>query len=134
MNKERLKNAIVNYHAYILEISRIRNTLKDYEFKGVAASGIDSTLPKSQGISNPVAGEVIRREAKSKRLQRLEEELVFIQERIDLIENETLFIVLDCFLDGMTGGEIARHLSSNPSTVYRHLDKVVKIMLGGNEG
>lgn len=129
MNVEKLKTAILNYNANIREIARIHAVLQSVEFKGVASMSGDI---KSSEVSNPIVGEIIRREAKHKRLDRLEKEVLFIQQQAQQLDDEELQRVLDYLLDGMTPSEISRELDVTRQTVYRKIDKLVKIMLEVN--
>lgn len=70
----------------INEIKRQRELLGHIGTNVVAQGGIESSMPKVQGVtSDPVALEVIRRDKKSKWVEKLEEKVLFIQERIHVI-------------------------------------------------
>lgn len=127
MNEEKVRQALYDYHWQIREIARIEMTLQNTEFKGVAASGIESVMPNAPyAVSDPIAGEIIRREAKSKRMQRLENDVKYIQSKMHLVEEEKLMTVLECLLDGMTARDIARHLTVARQTIYRYIDDICK--------
>jgi DNA-directed RNA polymerase specialized sigma subunit len=126
MNAEQLKQAIQNYSWTIREIDRLYNSLRYTEFKGVASA--DTTI-KSSAISNPIVGEIIRREAKSKRLIRMEQDVLFIQGNLHKVTDEKQKTILECMLDGMTPMEVVRHMGIGRTTVWRHLDKAIEVMI-----
>jgi DNA-binding NarL/FixJ family response regulator len=129
MNKEEVKQALFDYNWQIREIARIKTSLKDYEFTGVAASGIESVMPKGSGTSDTIAGEVIRREAKNIRLSRMEEQVKYIQDRVHKIDDPIYITIIECLLDGLTVSEISRHLRCMRQTVYNKIDKIVEQMM-----
>jgi fibronectin type 3 domain-containing protein len=129
MNKEEVKQALFDYNWQIREIARIKTSLKDYEFTGVAASGIESIMPKGSGTSDTIAGEVIRREAKNIRLSRMEEQVKYIQDRVHKVEDPIYITIIECLLDGLTVSEISRHLRCMRQTVYNKIDKIVEQMM-----
>lgn len=129
MNKEEVKQALFDYNWQIREIARIKTSLKDYEFTGVAASGIESVMPKGSGTSDTIAGEVIRREAKNIRLSRMEEQVKYIQDRVHKISDPIYITIIECLLDGLTVSEISRHLRCMRQTVYNKIDKIVEEMM-----
>jgi DNA-binding NarL/FixJ family response regulator len=127
LNEEKVREALYNYHWQIREIARIEMTLQGTEFKGVAAGGIESVMPSAPyAVSDPIAGEIIRREAKSKRMQRLESDVKYIQSKMHLVEEGKLYTVLECLLDGMPAKDIARHLTVSRQSVYRYIDEICK--------
>lgn len=127
MNEEKVREALYNYHWQIREIARMEASLQGVEFKGVAASGIESVMPSAPyAISDPILGEVMRREAKSKRMKRMEDDVKYIQSRLHLIEDQSLITVIDCLMDGLTASDIARHMTVARQTVYRYIDKIAK--------
>jgi DNA-binding NarL/FixJ family response regulator len=129
MDKEKVREALYNYHWEIREIARIQSVLQETEFKGVAAGGVDSVMPNAPyAVSNPILGEVMRRQAKSKRMQRLESNVTYIQSRLHLIEDEKFLMVAECLMDGMTAGSIARHLTTSRQTIYSYIDKITEIL------
>jgi hypothetical protein len=129
MNREEIKKALYAYHWTIKEISRIHAHLATTEFAGVAAGGIESVMPKGNGVGNPLLGEIIRREAKSKRLKRMEKQVNFIQSHIVRIEDETLATVADCILDGLTVSEVSRYLNVSRPTAHKYVDDIITEML-----
>lgn len=129
MTKEEAKKALYAYHWSIREISRIHAHLATTEFAGVAASGIESIMPKAGGVGNPLLGEIIRREAKSKRLARMEEQVNFIQSRIIRIESPDLLTIADCILDGLTVSEISKHMEKSRTTIHKAIEEIVELLI-----
>ena len=86
-------------------------------------------MPKAQGVtSDPVALEVIRREKKSKWVEKLEEKVLFIQKRISVITNEREKAVLECMLDGLSMSAIGRHMGLSERHIRRLKDSIVSKM------
>ncbi|MYL45041.1 DNA-binding response regulator [Virgibacillus halodenitrificans] len=136
MNKKQIENALRDYAWMINEIKRQRELLDDVGDNIVAQSGIDSAMPKAQGnTSDPVAMEVIRREKSTKWVEKLEEKVLFIQERIPVITDEREKAVLECMLDGMSMVAIGRHMGFSRSHIYQLRDSIVdKIAHSGHFG
>src|SRR5699024_11570578 len=68
MNKREIEQALRDYNWMIKEIKRQRELLGHIETNIVSQSGLESSMPKAQGVtSDPVALEVIRREKKRDR-------------------------------------------------------------------
>ena len=125
MTKKEIEKIIRDYHWMINEIARLKefihinkNTTSQY--------GIESTLPKSKNkISDPVYMEVSRRELKSKRMIRLENKVLFIQQKLNQITDEREITVLECLLDGLSIAATARHLGLSERLIYQIRDNIV---------
>jgi len=129
MKRHEIVGAIRDYHWMINEIIRVQIELKAYEFKGTAQYGIEATMPKAVGqTSNPIAGEIVRREAKTKRMIRMEEKIQYIQKRMHLIEDEMQRTVLDCLLDGVTITGVSKLLRISRPTAHKIFDEIVDVL------
>lgn len=132
MNKETLQETIRNYCWIISEIERLEQELQEYEFSGTAQYGEEAAMPKAVGhISNPVAGEAIRRQAKSKRRIRMEEKVMYIQNRLHVITDDRKRALLDCLLDGLTLTETAKHLCISRQKAWQLQTEIVDELIGG---
>lgn len=129
MNADQLKQAIQNYSWTIREIDRLYNSLRFTDFKSVEAPNDSLVSLKEQYVSNPIAGELMRKNAKSKRLARMEADVLFIQQNMSKVTDEKQKTILECMLDGMTPMEVVRHMGIGRTTVWRHLDKAIEVML-----
>jgi len=131
MNKKQIANALRDYSWMINEIKRQRKMLEDAGDGITAQYGIEASLPKGSGQnSDPVFREYLRREKKSKWVEKLEEKVLFIQERIPNITEEREKAVLECLLDGMSMIAISRHMGLSERHIFRIRDSIVDKMAG----
>ncbi|MGX9931969.1 DNA-binding response regulator [Virgibacillus salarius] len=129
MNKKEIENALRDYKWMINEITRQRAFLADAGTNIVAQSGIESSMPKAKGnTSDPVAREVVRRDKKYTWINRLENKVSFIQERIPAITDERELAVLECLLDGMSMRAISNHMGLSERHIFRIRDAIVSQM------
>ncbi|MFC7319832.1 helix-turn-helix domain-containing protein [Halobacillus campisalis] len=126
MNKKQVENVLRDYNWMINEIKRQRNLLEGAGTNIVAQSGVESTLPKAKGeIGDPVAREVNRRDKKHTWIYNLERKVLYIQERMSIIEEEREKAVLECLLDGMSMVAVCRHMGLSRSHIYKIKDSIV---------
>lgn len=126
MDKKEVEQALRDYRWMINEIKRHREQLVYTSTGLVAQTGIESTLPKPQGVkSDPVALEAIRRDSASRWIQKLEEKVLFIQQRISIITDEREKAVLNCLLDGMSMRAIGRHMGLSERHIFRIKNSIV---------
>lgn len=130
MNEKQIESALRDYNWMIKEIKRQRQ-LMGYEGGNlVAQGGIESTMPKAQGgTSDPVALEVIRRDKASKWVLKLEDKVLYIQERMCIIQDEREKAVLECMLDGLSMVAITKHMGLSRTHIYRIKDSIIGKML-----
>ena len=129
VDKKEIEQALRDYRWMIKEIQRQREMLSHYETKVTAQTGIEAVMPKAKGItSDPVALEVIRRDKKSKWVEKLEEKVLFIQKRISVITNEREKAVLECMLDGLSMRAIGRHMGLSERHIFRLRNSIVSQM------
>lgn len=130
MNKKEIEQALRDYNWMINEIKRQRDLLKDYQGGNlVAKSGVESVMPKAQGAtSDPVAMEVVRRDKASRWVQKLEEKVLFVQQRMSTITDEREKAVLECMLDGMSMRAIGQHMGLSERHIFRLRDSIVSQM------
>src|SRR5699024_9803911 len=126
MNEKQIESALRDYNWMINEIKRQRQ-LMGYEGGNlVAQGGIESTMPKAQGeTSDPVALEVIRRDKASKWVLKLEDKVLYIQERMCIIQDEREKAVLECMLDGMSMSALSQHMGLSRRHIYNIKESVV---------
>lgn len=129
MNKEEISTTLRDYNWIINEIKRQRKLLEDAGSNLTAQYGFEASLPKPQGSnSDPIFQEVVRREKKSKWVERLEKKVLFIQSRIDRIQDERERAVLECILDGMSMKAISRHMGLSTRHIQRIKNSIVDKM------
>jgi Bacterial regulatory proteins, luxR family. len=129
MNKKEIAKILRDYHWMINEIARQRKMMLEVNQSITGQYGIDGSMPHGKGeTSDPVAQEVIRREKKSKWIERLERQVLYIQRRIHLITDEREKAVLECLLDGMSIIQISYHMGLSRRHVQRLRDDIVDKM------
>ena len=126
MEKHEIEQILRDYHWMIREIERLRDLLGDAGERVVRNyEALD--MPKPQGgKTDPVALEVARRERSWKKLRAYEQKVMFVQERIDIIQDERERTVLDCMLDGMSMRAIANHMGLSRRHVQNLKDNIVE--------
>lgn len=130
MNKQEIENVLRDYNWMINEIKRQRQLMGYDGGNMVAQTGIESIMPKAQGgTGDPVALEVIRRDKKSKWVEKLESKVLYIQKRISVINDERERAVLECMLDGMSMVAIGRHMGFSRTHIYRIKNSIIENML-----
>lgn len=126
MNKKEIAKILRDYHWMINEIARQRRMMLDVDQSITGQYGIEGSMPHAKGsTSDPVAQEAIRRLKKTKWIEKLEQQVLYIQQRIHLIIDEREKAVLECLLDGMSIRAIARHMGFSDSHVYGIRDSIV---------
>ncbi|WP_279401631.1 helix-turn-helix transcriptional regulator [Piscibacillus salipiscarius] len=125
--QKQIESALRDYNWMLNEIKRQRDLLQVVGGNVVAQSGIESTMPKPKGnTSDPVAKEVIRRDKKSKWVQKLERKVLFIQNNIHVIQDPREKAVLECMLDGLSMSAIGHHMGLSRRHIYNIKDSIVE--------
>lgn len=125
MTKQEIEQTLRDYHWMIREIERLRELLGDAGERVVRSYEL-LDMPKPQsGRSDPVALEVSRRERHWKKLRTYEQKIMYVQERLDIIQDERERTVLDCMLDGMSMRAIANHMGLSRRHVMNLKDRIV---------
>ena len=126
MTNQEIEQILRDYHWMIREIERLRELLDDVG-KHLSRNYEEMDMPKSKGNrSDPVALEVSRRERHWKKLRSYEQKVMFVQERLDIIQDERERTVLDCMLDGMSMRAIAHHMGLSRRHVQNLKDSIVE--------
>lgn len=126
MTKQEIEQTLRDYHWMIREIERLRELLGDAGERVVRSYEL-LDMPKPQsGRSDPVALEVSRRERHWKKLRTYEQKIMYVQERLDIIQDERERTVLDCMLDGMSMRAIAHHMGLSRRHVQNLKDSIVE--------
>lgn len=129
MNKKEIAITLRDYMWIINEIKRQRKLLEDVGGNFTAKYGIEASMPKTVGQnSDPIFQEVVRREKKSKWVEKLEKKVLFIQSRLDCIKDEREKAVLECLLDGMSMIAISRHMGLSTRHIQRIKNDIVDKM------
>lgn len=126
MDKYEIEQTLRDYHWMVREIARLREMLSDAGERVVRNyEGLD--MPKPQGRrSDPVLLEASRRERLWRKLQKYDQKVKFVQERMDFIEDEREKTVLDCLLDGMSIRSIADHMGLSRRHVQNIKDRIIE--------
>ncbi|MGY6765703.1 LuxR C-terminal-related transcriptional regulator [Faecalibacterium prausnitzii] len=129
MNKKEIAETLRDYNWIINEIKRQRKLIEDVNGNFIAQYGVEASLPKVVGQNgDPIFQEVVRREKKSKWIERLEKKVLYIQSRIDRITDERERAVLECILDGMSMQAISRHMGLSTRHIQRIKNSIVDQM------
>lgn len=129
MNKNEISKILRDYHWMINEIKRQRKILEDMNGNLTAQYGIEAAIPKAKGLTgDPIYQEVVRREKKSRWVEKLEKKILFIQSRVDRITDERERAVLECILDGMSMKAISRHMGLSTRHIQRIKNSIVEQM------
>lgn len=134
MNKKQVGKILRDYHWIINEIARQRKMMNDVNIMITGQYGIEASLPHGKnGKSDPVAGEVVRREKKSKWIAKLEEKALYVQQRASVITDEREKAVLECMMDGMSMVAIQRHMGISKSHLFRIRDDIIDKMIAADK-
>lgn len=126
MTKQEIEQTLRDYHWMIREIERLRELLGDAGERVVRNYEL-LDMPKPQGgRSDPVALEVSRRERLWKKLRSYEQKVMYVQEKLEIIQDERERTVLDCMLDGMSMRAIAHHMGLSRRHVQNLKDRIVE--------
>lgn len=129
VNKKEIAKILRDYHWMINEIARQRKMMLEVNQSITGQYGLEGSLPHGKnGKSDPVAQEAIRREKKSKWIEKLERQVLYIQERIHLVTDEREKAVLECLLDGMSIIAISRHMGLSERHIFRIRNTIVTQM------
>jgi hypothetical protein len=126
VSKHRVYEILKHYNWMLKDIQRLRDELDDVDFTGTATYGDEAGMPKAPGgVSKPIEQEILRREKKRKDLQRYEEEVWFVVNRLDRIENPREAAMLDCLLDGYSITAAGKHLNISKAYAQLMRDNIV---------
>jgi DNA-directed RNA polymerase specialized sigma subunit len=129
MNRNEISETLRDYNWIINEIKRQRKLLEDAGENLTAQYGIEAAMPKAKGLTgDPIYQEVVRREKKSRWIEKLEKKILFIQSRVDRITDERERAVLECILDGMSMKAISRHMGLSTRHIQRIKNSIVEQM------
>lgn len=91
-------------------------------------------LKKSQPYNGSIAYESKRQRQKQERIERFEERLHYIDENLQLFQEEER-VILDCLLEGMQLTEIAGHMQMHRKRIAKVRDEIVtRLFDSQNEG
>src|SRR5690625_3223966 len=112
---------------YNIDIKTLAERRKEYASVGVTQYGIESTLPKAQGVnSDVVANEAIRHVEDNMFFANMETDIKYLQDRWDRVTNETDAQILSLRLDGLSAREIGRILRCTDRTIHVRLRRIAE--------
>lgn len=123
-----IENALRDYNWMTKEVTRLTEELKGVNAKLTAQYGIEATMPKSDGVSNPTETEYISKERKQKTLDKFKKKIEFIGTHSSCIEDDRQLTVLNCMLDGMSIVSISQHMGFSERKIYTIKDEIVRNM------
>jgi len=130
MNKKDVENILKDYSWMINSIKVMRKSLESAGEGMTAQYGIESSLPKPQGSnSDPIFREVVRRSKRWKKIHQYEEKIKWIQDRIQLIDDERESEVLYWILEGKSMRWIGLHMGLSSTHIHRIRNTIVDKLL-----
>lgn len=102
-----------------------RNRDEDIQ-AATAKYGIEATMPRASGISDPVAREVKKRMREWERIKRYEEKLKRIDEAVAKITDERVRAVAEALMDGERLYMIAQQIGVSRTTAYELRKQVIR--------
>jgi hypothetical protein len=112
-----MADRVAEYHA--------RN--RDEDIQAAASKyGIEATMPRASGVSDPIAREVQKRMREYERIRRYEEKLKRIDEAVAKITDERVRAVAEALMDGERLYMIAQQIGVSRSTAYELRKQVVR--------
>ncbi|GED71193.1 hypothetical protein BRE01_48950 [Brevibacillus reuszeri] len=135
---QRTEEELRDYHFMLREIDRLQGYLEDAGEGTVGAYGIDASMPKGKGKNgDKTHAEVVRRERKWKRLEKLQDAVERIERAAESITDEKEKTVLDAIMDGEKNNFIARQIGVSRQRYYEIKRSVIIqmawLMYGNNE-
>jgi len=112
-----MADRVAEYHA--------RNRDDDVS-AATAKYGIEATMPRASGISDPVAREVQKRMREWERIKRYEEKLIRIDDAVSRITDERVRAVAEALMDGERLYMIAQQIGVSRSTAYELRKQVIR--------
>lgn len=128
LNKELLEQWIKDYHWMVNTVKEIRISFDIIGAK-TAKYGIEATLPKVVGNSDPILSEVNRRENHMKRIKEYEYKIMEVQNRVSRINSDRESEILFWLLEGKSLRWIGERMCLSTSTIYRLKENIILLML-----
>lgn len=130
MDRKEMESILKDYHWMINSIKLLRSSMEDAGERIVKKYGEDSDMPKAKGVtSDPVYQEVRRREKRWNIVNRYEERVKMIQQRLHVIKKEREIEVLHWMLEGKSLRWIALHMGLSHSHVQRIKDSIIDTLI-----
>lgn len=121
-----IENALKDYHWMVKEIQRLKEELNTSNAKVTASYGVEASLPKGSGTSDPTGNEVLQRDRRYRTLKRFEDKVIFVEVYSSCIQSDRELTVLNCMLDGMSFVAISQHMGFSERKVYSIKDDIVR--------
>ena len=138
MDKKQIKKDLHNYH-WMIQMLKLKKQEMDQDAGERITSqyGLQASMPKPKGNNtDPVYFEVIRRDKEWRTIEKIEQKVRFIQQRMSAITDEKELTVLNRILDGWSLRYISHKLGIPLTNVRRIRDDIVSKMYdaGGSFG
>lgn len=126
---KQIESILKDYHWMMNSIKILRGSMKDAGEGLTPQYGESAGMPKAQGTTHdPVYKECVRRERRYSVIQRYEEKISVIQDRMHLITDDRETEVLHWLLEGKSYRWIAMHMGLSHTQIGRIKDSIVKKM------
>ncbi|PSL41717.1 hypothetical protein B0H94_11830 [Salsuginibacillus halophilus] len=135
MNRNDIEQALRDYYWMPSEVARLEQTLEEVDTNLTGQYGIESTMPKPQGANKDKIGKEVagKRDKRHRQLDKLKRKITFVENGVNLIENDLERTIMFCMMDGMSQVAIAQHLRISEGKVNSIKERIITV-LKENEG
>lgn len=120
--------SIIN--SYHINVNNVREISREMASVGVSQYGIESSMPKSNTISNVVEKEAMRQLEMSTFFADMITDMKYLQDRWDRVTEETEAQILAMRLSGYSATDISMRLKMSRKNVYLKLRNIARIIGG----
>ena len=124
---DKILSIINSYH---INVNNVREISREMASVGVSQYGVESSLPKSNAISNVVEKEAMRQMEMSTFFADMITDMKYLQDRWDRVTEETEAQILAMRLSGYSATDISMRLKMSRKNVYLKLRNIARIIGG----
>lgn len=125
-----VKKILSIINSYHVNIENAKDLSREMRSVGVSQYGIESTIPKSNTISNVVEKEAIRQMNMSSFFAEMMTDIKYLQDRWGRITDEQDAIILSMRLSGYSVSVISERVKVSRKTVYLRLEDIARTIGG----
>src|SRR5699024_3311278 len=124
---DKILSIINSYH---INVNNVREISREMASVGVSQYGVESSLPKSNEISNVVEKEAMRQMEMSTFFSDMITDMKYLQDRWDRVTEENEAQILAMRLSGYSATDISMRLKMSRKNVYLKLRNIARIIGG----
>ena len=124
---DKILSIINSYH---INVNNVREISREMASVGVSQYGVESSLPKSNAISNVVEKEAMRQMEMSTFFADMITDMKYLQDRWDRVTEETEAQILAMRLSGYSATDISMRLKMSRKNVYLKLRNISRTIGG----